>query len=398
MKSSLCLTIALGAGLVALPAIAAQMPKTASLTHEAAVIAVRGAMAQQSMHAEGKRTKAMGNNVFPGTPLANEFRAYPPSCAAWPLPDKASGQTATARVPLYTRNSAGSATTSETVTISIWRVPCSSSGNATPYNTDGGYNAMTFMRIDRDSANEGRLDVFPTFPLLQINQGSIGYSDLASLVRAASEPNTFIADGPFDAPVLNSTTYVLESYNTDADYLHYYNYAFKLLVDPVIPNVSPVEFTMPDYVPTQATYPAAFEPLPIDGYSSASWYDPAHNGEGMLTQIIDNDSTTRTFFAAWYTYDQLGLPYWLTIQGTMPHFQTDLTNVPVYYTSGGGFAGDFGSSVNLAGWGTMSVSFPDCMHMAFSFNGHTGTGDNGPGGSGSRIWTRAAGINALACE
>lgn len=398
MKSSLRLTIALGAGLFVLPAFATQMPKIAGLPHEAAGIAIRGAMAQHAAASAAKRSKAMGNNVFPGTPLANEFRAYPPSCAAWPLPDKASGPTTTARVPLYTRTSAGGATTPETVTISIWRVPCSSSGNETPYNSDGGYNAMTFMRIDRDSANEGRLDAFPTFPLLQIKQGSTGYSDLESLVRAASEPNTFIADGPFDAPVLNSTTYVLESYNTDADYLHYYNYAFKLLVDPVIPNVSPVEYSMDDYVPTQASYPAAFEPLPIDGYVSASWYDPAHNGEGMLTQIIDNTPTSRTFFAAWYTYDELGLPYWLVIQGTLPHFRTELNNVPVYYTSGGGFAGDFGSTVNLATWGTMSVSFPDCMHMAFSFDGHTANGDGGPGGSGTRIWTRVADINGLTCE
>ncbi len=403
MKSPLRLMLTLTAGIVTAHAFAAPAaaPADAQAAHEAAVENVRATLAQGARAAgtgSAKRSKAMGNNVFPGTPLANEYRAYPPSCAAWPLPDKASGVVSTARLPLYTRSSAGNALNPETVTISVWRVPCSSSGNETPYNSDGGYNAITLMRIDRDTANEGHTDYFPTFPALQVTQGSIDYNDAASFVRASTEPNTFVADYMFDTPVFSSTTFVLENYNFGADYLHMYNYAFKLRVHPYAGNVSPAEFTIADYVPTQSSYPAAFEPLPIDGYSSASWYDPAHNGEGMLTQIIDNGTASRTFFAAWYTYDQLGLPYWLIIQGTMPHFQTDLTNVPVYYTSGGGFAGDFGSTVTLANWGTLSVSFPDCMHMSFSFNGHTGTGDNGPGGSGSRIWTRVADINALACE
>ena len=70
MKSSLRLTIALGAGLIALPAIAAQMPKTASLTHEAAVIAVRGAMARAAK-VSPDRIQVSANEPGPGVDLSN---------------------------------------------------------------------------------------------------------------------------------------------------------------------------------------------------------------------------------------------------------------------------------------------------------------------------------------
>ena len=42
--------------------------------------------------------------------------------------------------------------------------------------------------------------------------------------------------------------------------------------------------------------------------------------------------------------------------------------------------------------------FPDCNTMKFTYNGHTDAQTNGPGGSGTRTWTRLANINSLVCD
>lgn len=406
MNHLIRLTFALAVGGVALPALATAGAPSAegAAAHEAAISAIRAGLASaavahrvQRPHAKAAAAKAMGSDTYPGSPAPNPARAYPPSCAAWPLPDAASGTSWTARVPLYTRNAAGQEVTSEPVTITIWRIACSSSGNRTPYNTDGGYNSMTLMRIDRDAANEGHTDVYPTFPVLQVSQGGVSYSDAASIARAATEPNTVVADGPFDAPIFYSTTYVLENYNVGGDYTHVYDQAFQLMVSPYASDANPVEFTIPAYDPAQNTYPDAFTDLPIDGYMAASWYDPSHGGEGMLVNVLDNPDGSRTFFGAWFTYDPLGLPFWITVQGVFPvgAVAVDATG---YYQTGGGFAGDFGSTTDQHVWGTLHFAFPNCATMVFSYNGQTDTQTNGPGGSGTRTWTRIADNNGMNCE
>ena len=131
---------------------------------------------------------------------------------------------------------------------------------------------------------------------------------------------------------------------------------------------------------------------------SSAYYDPAHGGEGLVVEIYDNgDNATRTIFASWYTYDTVGLPFWLVAQGSMPLSTNNLANVPVYYYTGGGFAGDF-SSVNSNNWGTMSFSWPDCNTLNFTFSGATDASIGGPSGSGSRTWKRLSEINGLNCE
>ena len=141
------------------------------------------------------------------------------------------------------------------------------------------------------------------------------------------------------------------------------------------------------------------DPQMRSGYLSTNWYDPNHNGEGMLVQVYDNgDGLTRTFTAAWYTFDNLGIPYWLFAQGAFNIGARSTGNVDTFYGSNGGFAGNFGSSATFTKWGTINVSFPDCNHMNFSFNGTTGD-PNGPSGSGTRTnWQRLANINSLVCE
>lgn len=402
MKALIRVTLALVAAAVVSPSYAApaKLPPEAAAAHNAAASVIRQHMAQAMLQRAETNAGAGVNAVEAtgsGPRQANPVRAYPPSCLADPLPDTPSGgDVDTFTMSLYTRDDNGVALTPETVTVSIWRVACSSSGSLAPYNTDGLQNSALLMRIARTQINNGHTDYFPTFPYLTAQQGSTAQN----LVRAAMEPNTVVSDGPFDAPIYVSTTYVLENYPYTNSGLTLFNYQHNLIIDPVIGGfgTSAVTRTVFDYAPTQSTYPAAFQNITIDGYLSSAWYDPGHGGEGLVVEIYDNPGgTSRTIFAAWYTYDVNGLPFWLVAQGVMGLTANSVANVPVYYYTGGGFAGDF-TGVDSHNWGTMNISFPDCMTMDFTFNGATDASIGGPSGSGSRTWHRLADINGLNCE
>ncbi|MBO9661770.1 hypothetical protein [Dokdonella sp.] len=403
MKNSIRLTLALAAGVIALPALADEartLSSEAIATHQASVAKIHGDLARlkatrtTTVESSVAQEKAGTKSQYPGVPAPNAYRAYPPSCAADPLPDQPMGPTISKRVNLYARNDSGQARL-EPVTITIWRIACSSAGRVTPYNDDGGKNAMTLLRIDRDSTNS---DYYPTFPQLLISQAPNNYTNPESIVRAAVEPNTVISEAWYDSPVLTSTTYVLESYPFGDKYIHYYAYNFFLLVNPNTGNDSDmVEFEVPGYQPTQASYPDAFAPLPIDGYFATTWLDPAHSGEGMQTQVYNNPDGKRTFFASWYTYDPLGMPFWLAAQGNFNPGDASVTTNVTYQTDGG-FAGDFLGTLKVHNWGTITFSFPNCDQMHFTYNGQTDAQTNGPGGVGTRDWRRIADVNGMNCE
>jgi hypothetical protein len=356
-------------------------------------------MLKQPRTAQAAGVDPVQATTLSGPRIANPYRAYPPNCLADPLPTTYSGPHTSFQMQLYTRDALGAPMTPETVTVTIWRMACSSSGNHTPYNTDGGANAALLMRIDRDSTVDGNTNVFPTFPSLYATQGS---TDI-NLVRAAMEPNTVVSDGPYDAPVYVSTTYVLENYPYSGSGFTYFNYDFTLVIDPAFDSSCTGCQTLDinGYQPTQGDYPAAFQSLPIDGYMSSSYYDPAHNGEGFLVDVYDNPGgATRTVFAAWYTYDPLGLPFWLVAQGSVQVGANAMTGQPVYYFTDGGFAGDFGSTSTIHNWGTISMNWTNCNTLKFTYNGATDPSvvASGPAGSGSRTWVRITDINGLNCE
>ncbi|HEV7492119.1 MAG TPA: hypothetical protein VGO25_15040 [Rhodanobacteraceae bacterium] len=398
MKALIRVTLALVATAACCPAFATdpvKLPAEAATAHASAVSVIQGRMAKHAMErsaalAEPKNGHVIDSTVS-GPRLPNASRAYPPSCLADPLPTTPTNPIVNPfQMALYTRDNLGNPLTAETVTITLWRLPCSSSGALQPYNTDGGPNAALLMRIDRDPSVDGNTTQFPTFPLLSSTQGS-NTND----VRAAMEPNTVVSDGPFDSPVYVSTTYVLENYPYPGTGYTFFDFAHNLIIDPVIGDIGTSAVTAPigDYT-TVST-----QNLPIDGYMSSAYYDTAHSGEGLVVEIYDNgDGATRTIFASWYTYDTVGLPFWLVAQASIPIGTNNITNVPVYYFTGGGFAGNFGASSTTNNWGTMSFNWPSCNAMSFTFNGATDPSVGGPSGSGTRNWTRLSDINGLNCE
>lgn len=403
MKALTRVTLALAAVALAHTVSAADalsVPTSAGVAaHRAAAAKKQALVAQAAMNAQSGAAVASVQSTTGGPRVANPYRAYPPSCASYPLPDTPSGSfRQSVTVPLYTRDGAGNAGAPENATITIWRVPCSSSGAETPYNFDGGYNSMMLMRIDRSSSDQ---NVVPTMPLLTSSQSTTG-GPTAAYVRAAQDPNTVASELPFDATIFaTSSVYVLENYNDPNNLgLTFFDYQFTFKIDPVLDNNCSgcATIGVPDYQPSTGGDPGAFQNLVIDGYMSSAWYDPAHSGEGIMVQIYNNPGdATRTLFAAWYTYDDNGIPFWLAIQGTASVNSNTFSNVPVYYYSGGGFAGNF-NGVTQHTWGTMNIRFPNCSQMDFDFNGAASDIAGGPAGQGSRSFHKLADINGLNCE
>jgi hypothetical protein len=317
--------------------------------------------------------------------------AYPPSCFAEGLPlGQAAKDPEAMSLPLtlhgdfnacFINPSAPSYPVAEqeckyaeTVSIAISRVPCS-----------GGKSA-TLLEIDRASGMSGNTGLYPTFPGVWVQQGSH-----VDWIRLAQDANTTATQVFVNSPVYQDSVYVLENPIGAASFD--YNQAFTLTVDNNTGYA--VQYDLADY--NASVYPAA-SPLPISGYLTGSWYDPAHGGEGMLVQVFDDgNGTTQTLFATWFTYDALGAPYWLVAQGSMPIGATSIDNVAVLTASGGGFAGNF-TAVTRTPWGTMSFSFPDCNTMTFTYASAGTLPANTPSGTGTRTWQRLGNIANLGCS
>ena len=341
----------------------------------------RPAGARQALTAAAGTTQA-------GEIYANPFRAYPPSCLGDGLPFRTYPQSTGDPTPqqqsltlpgdpgqCFGGGNAQECNYSEAVTVTVWRVACPNSQTA------------VLVEIDRSQTNDGNTTLYPTFPLVSITQGTSSLSP----VRLVDDPNTFFATTSVNTAVYSSDIYVLENYYNDQTLQLDYAKAFVLTLD------NTISFTFPDYNKSQ--YAAANQNLPISGYLSTNWFNPLESGEGMLTQIYDdyNDTTgtKRTFTAAWYTFDPLGLPFWLYAQGSITIGDRAANNVQVFYASNGKFAGS--GNATFTQWGTANFSFPDCDHMVFAYTGNADA-VNGPTGSGTRTWSRLTNINSLVCN
>jgi hypothetical protein len=318
------------------------------------------------------------NDVFP-----NPNRAYPPSCLGDGLPFGEFRQFSSDPAPLQQQlvlpgdiaacsgGNAQECAYQEQVTISVWRVPCS-----------GGTSA-TLMQIDRPCGGCANTSLYPTFPLVLATQGN-----KQLYIRLATDPNTWFTTSYANEPIGSSNIWVLENFYGGAVQFDY-NQAFALALD------NTIQFNVPAYQPAQ--YTGAQQSLPISGYMTSNWFDPNHGGEGTLTQIFDNnDGATRTFTSAWYTFDTNGLPFWLYSQGSIKIGDRTTGPVDTFYATNGGFAGNF-NSATFTKWGTITFSFPDCNHMAFTYNGNADA-VQGPTGSGQRTWLRIANVNSIACN
>lgn len=387
------LTLALAVGAFCLPAVAAERrPLSAdqAAAHATAAASLLQAPRARATGPKGDAApKVAGTQRRPGTPMANAFRAYPPSCAADPLPDQPSGPTWTAVVPLYVPVSDGDPML-EDVTVTVWRLACSSSGTETDYNPTGAHNGMTLLRIDRDAEFEGDAELFPTFPVIRISQGG-DFVGVDSIPRVALEPNTILSEVVFDTPIVDSTTYVLENYVYQGYGYFTFSDGFTLQVDPVVPNVTPVEIDVPAYEPTQGSYADAFAPRPIDGYSAAQWVNYELN-EGLLLQVTEqvqpNGTMVRQVVFDLLLEDNDGEPLWLIGNAAFPVDARTL-RIDLAY---------LGNGLAQIPWGTATIEVADCNHLDVDFDARNDLIAPIPAFDGVTTYERLFTPNGMTCE
>ncbi|HEY6941329.1 hypothetical protein [Dokdonella sp.] len=394
MKKTPLVPLALLAGLVAAPAFA-----TSAATLDADVVAARLRAAPGATHrGRAAPVKTEGTHASPGTPTANTYRAYPPSCAADPLPDKPTGTVYSVNMPFWARKPSDlNHGFLENVTVTVWRLPCSNSGAATRYNPQGHPNSITLMRIDRSTANEGHDDIYPTFPILQVKQGAIDFTVTSgsttarnpkSFPRVASEPNTVRESANYDNAIIDSTTYVLENFpDPDAGYFTFGD-AFTLRVDPNVPStVQPVDIAVPAYAAGNDVATAR----PFDGYAAAQWINTELN-EGLLVQVTEQPQATgapvRQLVFDLLTEDQNGDPLWLVGNTAFNVGQTSIT-VDVNY---------LGNGLAQLPYGSATFQLHDCNRLDVTFTPDAGLPSPIPVIDGLTSYERLFTPNGMTCE
>jgi len=344
-----------------------------------------------------QQPKVAGATATVGTPMVNAYRAYPPSCASYPLPDKPSGPTYTgAAVGLYPYISSYDVTfyPGETLTATVWRVPCSSSGASVPYNTVGAKNAMTLVRIDR--ANDTVTTNVPMVPLVLVLQGSVtaANADPKTNVRLATEPNTVSAETPYGNLYnlfTTSTTYVLEN-RPSATAAHFnFNDAFTL---ELMTGYASANITVPAYTPTADTYPDASNPIALDGYAAAQYYDPDRN-EGLIVQVAEGydgaHPARRQVIFELLTKDTANQPYWIVGSAAFDPVAGGVRGLDIPVSS------LIENNANEP-WGSVHIAMPSCNQMSVTFTPKAGLPATAPSISGTIAYDRLLSANGMLCE
>ena len=329
----------------------------------------------RAMQAHGSAATVARSGEF----FANPYRAYPPSCLNSPIPaglysNDPAKLTTTIQLSGDPLGDAEEQAYTENDTVTIFRVPCGPTASA------------VLVEIDRPST--ASTVNYPVFPGVVIGTGYVP--------RVAADPNTFFSNTVAYDPVVDaSNVYVFENYiGTTVNY----NQALSVTVNNLQSGAGAdvVTYSVPAY--NASAYAANSQPLPISGYQSGNFYDATRGGEGIQIEVGDVGvaTSTRSITIAWYTFDDSGTPYWLYGQA---NFTTGATSVsvPMYYGTGGGFAGDY-TSVAFTQWGNVTVNFPDCNTMKFTYASNAGLPEPVPVGSGSKTWTRLTQLNGLTCQ
>jgi len=310
--------------------------------------------------------------------------AYPASCIAEPPLGRSSVDPNAVTKPL-TLYSYNSTTTppgflSEAASVTVWRQPCS------------GGTAATILEIDRTPQFNGSTTQFFEFPLITLNTSTAS----GITPRFAREPNTTFEDTSPATFMYYSTAYILEYYdstNARGTPSTDYTQAFTVNIDNLAGGGSPLVFDVPAY--TVANPAPAVE---ISGYMSTGWMNPNQNGEGMFLQVYTVGNANRVLAFAWFTYDNLGAPFWLYGQTDPFAYGTQSVVAPTVYLQGGSFSPAAASAdVPKTPWGNVTLSFPDCNTMSVNYDGDA-SAVGGPTGSGTRTFVRIATTDGLVCS
>jgi hypothetical protein len=133
--------------------------------------------------------------------------------------------------------------------------------------------------------------------------------------------------------------------------------------------------------------PQAGDDFSVTAATSGAWYDPSHDGEGWLLEILSETQALVT----WFSYDPEGRQAWFLNTGTI---DGNRITFDLLIPSGTDFGPTFNrDDVNRPPWGTATLTFDDCnsgtMSYESSLEGY---------GSGSLGLTRLTNLSGLACD
>jgi len=97
---------------------------------------------------------------------------------------------------------------------------------------------------------------------------------------------------------------------------------------------------------------------------SASWFDPTHDGEGWVVELIDADTAA----VYWFTYDpNVAAQAWMLGVGSISDNRVVMTDVVL--PTGGVFGPDFDpADVQFDKWGSFAIEFESCDAAAMNYN------------------------------
>ena len=118
---------------------------------------------------------------------------------------------------------------------------------------------------------------------------------------------------------------------------------------------------------------------------SGSWFDPSHEGEGIILEVLKNGSAV----VQWFTYNQGGQQMW--IQGTGTFNGDTLTVNDLFTTSGARWGDNFDpDDVDMADWGTLTMEFDGCGEAEVNYTSQAF-------GSGSLDMVRLTNLMGIDC-
>ena len=109
-----------------------------------------------------------------------------------------------------------------------------------------------------------------------------------------------------------------------------------------------------------------FERVPamphVDDRFSGAWFDPGHEGEGFIVQVLEDDRAV----VYWFTYTHDGGQRWLIGTGTIRGSRIAVSDL--YDASGGRFGDDFDPlQVRLTARGSLEIAYRNCSEAVVNY-------------------------------
>lgn len=122
----------------------------------------------------------------------------------------------------------------------------------------------------------------------------------------------------------------------------------------------------------------------VDATFSGAWYDPDHEGEGFLVQVLGDDRAV----VYWFTYADDGRQRWLLGIGSILGSRIEVPEL--FDADGGRFGDDFDpGDVRLAIRGSLEIAFRDCSEAVANYLVD--------GTSGHQLLSRLTGLHGHRC-